>query len=52
MAKRYDASVNRTLINVIEKSTGKKIDEKSKNIIVHGADELDLVISGLEETMK
>jgi glutamate dehydrogenase (NAD(P)+) len=51
MAKRYDESVNRTLINVIEKSTGKKIDEKSKNIIVRGADELDLVNSGLEETM-
>jgi glutamate dehydrogenase (NAD(P)+) len=51
MAKRYDESVNRTLINAIEKSIGKKIDEKSKNIIVRGADELDLVNSGLEETM-
>ena len=51
MAKRYDESVNRILIRAIEKSVGKKMDEKSKNIIVHGADEHDLVNSGLEETM-
>jgi glutamate dehydrogenase (NAD(P)+) len=51
MAKRYDEFVNRTLINAIEKSVGKKIDERSRNIIVRGADELDLVNSGLEETM-
>ena len=51
MAKRHDETVNKTLIRAIEKSIGKKIDEKSKSIITHGADEHDLVNSGLEETM-
>ncbi len=51
MGKRYDEFVNKTLIEAMEKSIGKKFDDKSKNIITHGADELDLVNSGLEETM-
>ncbi len=51
MAKRYDEQVNKTLIKAIEKSIGKKLDKRSKDVITHGADELDLVNSGLEETM-
>ena len=51
MGKRYDELVYKTLVESIEKSTGKTLDESAKKIIVHGADEEDLVNSGLEETM-
>ncbi len=51
MGKRYDEFINKTLVESIEKSIGKKIDQKAKNVITHGADEHDLVNSGLEETM-
>ncbi len=51
MGKRYDELVNRTLVNSIEKAIGVEMDETAKSIITHGADEGDLVNSGLEETM-
>ncbi|MEJ2193857.1 MAG: hypothetical protein P8X73_03235 [Ignavibacteriaceae bacterium] len=51
MGKRYDELVATTLVDSIEKSVGKFLDPKSKRIILHGADEEDLVNSGLEETM-
>jgi glutamate dehydrogenase (NAD(P)+) len=37
-------------MNMIEKSTGNKISITDRDMI-HGADELDLVRSGLEDTM-
>ena len=51
MGKRYDELVANTLVELIEKSVAKTLDAKSKSIILHGADEEDLVNSGLEETM-
>ena len=51
MGKRYDELINKTLIQSIESAIGKKLDDPSKKIITHGADEEDLVNSGLEETM-
>lgn len=51
MGKRYDELVNKTLVGAIEKAVGKEIDAKAKQIITHGAEEEDLVNSGLEETM-
>jgi glutamate dehydrogenase (NAD(P)+) len=42
---------NSELITAVEASTGKSLDTKSKNALMHGADEIDLVRSGLEETM-
>ena len=51
MDKRYDELVNKTLVNSIEKAIGAKLDENAKMIFTHGADEGDLVRSGLEETM-
>jgi glutamate dehydrogenase (NAD(P)+) len=35
----------------MEALTGKSIDTKARMLIEHGADEIDLVHSGLEETM-
>jgi len=51
MGKRYDELVYSTLVDSIEKATGKFLSPKDKKIILHGADEEDLVNSGLEETM-
>jgi len=51
MGKRYDELIYHTLVNSIESAIGKKLDQSSKEIITHGADEEDLVNSGLEETM-
>ena len=35
----------------IEELTGKKVNDREREFIMHGADEVDLVYSGLEETM-
>jgi glutamate dehydrogenase (NAD(P)+) len=51
MDKRFTENINSLILTEIEKLTGKKADEKSHTMIVHGPDEVDLVYSGLEETM-
>jgi len=51
MDKRFHESTNTALINAIETSTGKKFDTVLTDKIARGADEADLVDSGLEETM-
>lgn len=51
MGKRHDELVNTTLIDAIETAIGKSLNDSAKKVIAHGADEADLVDSGLEETM-
>lgn len=51
MAKRYDELVYKTLVDSIEEAIGRRLNDSAKQIITHGADEEDLVNSGLEETM-
>ncbi|MBX3279613.1 MAG: Glu/Leu/Phe/Val dehydrogenase [Acidobacteria bacterium] len=51
MGKRYDEAEDRRLLHAIEVATGKMFSEAERNSLIHGADELDLVNSGLEETM-
>lgn len=51
LEKRFTENQNKNIINQIEGLTGKKVDEKNKIMIEHGPDEVDLVYSGLEETM-
>ena len=51
MGKRYEESEDRRLLQAIELATGHKFSEPQRTSLVHGADELDLVNSGLEETM-
>ncbi len=51
MGKRYDEVITKTLVESIETAFGKSLDIKAKQVITHGADEEDLVNSGLEETM-
>jgi glutamate dehydrogenase (NAD(P)+) len=51
LEKRFTENTNINILNQIEELTGKKVTESEKNIIAHGPDEIDLVHSGLEETM-
>lgn len=49
--KRFDQNSYTNLVNLIERTTGKTIGSKEKSFLTKGADEIDLVRSGLEETM-
>jgi len=51
LEKRFDQNTYGNIVNLVEKTTGKKISERDKSMIVRGAEEVDLVRSGLEETM-
>ncbi len=51
MEKRFDESFARGLIGGVERLTGKSLELGEKAELTHGADEIDLVNSGLEETM-
>ncbi|MBL7728449.1 MAG: Glu/Leu/Phe/Val dehydrogenase [Dinghuibacter sp.] len=51
MEKRFTESQNAKILQEIEELTGKKVDDINKSAIMHGADEKDLVHSGLEQTM-
>ncbi|NJC24537.1 glutamate dehydrogenase (NAD(P)+) [Lewinella antarctica] len=51
LQKRFDERVYTNIVKQIEDTTGKKISQRDKDMITHGADEIDLIRSGLEETM-
>jgi glutamate dehydrogenase (NAD(P)+) len=51
MEKRFTENLNKQILGTMEQLTGKKVDEKEKSYIEHGPSEVDLVHSGLEETM-
>jgi glutamate dehydrogenase (NAD(P)+) len=51
MEKRADQSAYRRLLTAMEGATGRRFDEAEIEHLARGADELDLVNSGLEETM-
>jgi glutamate dehydrogenase (NAD(P)+) len=51
LGKRFDENMNIHILSTIEELTGKKVAEGERKFIAHGADEVDLVHSGLEETM-
>jgi glutamate dehydrogenase (NAD(P)+) len=51
LGKRFDENMNIHILGVIEDLTGKSVSERERKFIAHGADEVDLVYSGLEETM-
>jgi glutamate dehydrogenase (NAD(P)+) len=51
VGKRFEESAFERLLTAIESSTGKLFAPEERRRIVHGADEIDLVNSGLEETM-
>jgi glutamate dehydrogenase (NAD(P)+) len=51
MEKRFDHGKYNDFVNIIQKTTGKTIGDREKDLLTKGADEIDLVRSGLEETM-
>ena len=51
MEKRFQEMSTMQLVNAVEKITGKSLEAKEKKLLTHGADEIDYVRSGLEETM-
>ncbi len=51
LEKRFTENMNAHILGQIEAVSGKKVDSEEKEFILHGADEVDLVYSGLEETM-
>jgi glutamate dehydrogenase (NAD(P)+) len=51
MEKRFNENMNMHILGQIEELTGKTVSDAEKKVIVHGADEQELVHSGLEETM-
>ncbi|CAN5243490.1 Glu/Leu/Phe/Val dehydrogenase [soil metagenome] len=51
MEKRFTENMNNHILGQIEELTGKTVNATERSFIMHGADEVDLVRSGLEETM-
>ena len=51
MEKRFTENLNTRILMEMEELTGKKVDEVNRKEIMHGPEEVDLVHSGLEETM-
>jgi glutamate dehydrogenase (NAD(P)+) len=51
MGKRLEELNFRRMVEAIETSTGKPISPAQRSMIIHGAEEVDLVRSGLEEAM-
>jgi len=51
MEKRFNANTYEGIVNVIERLSNKTVTDKEKAFLTRGGDEIDLVRSGLEETM-
>src|SRR5262249_5047349 len=51
LAKRYEEASFDRMLRAIERNTGRPFGEAERRTIVHGPEEIDLINSGLEETM-
>ncbi len=51
MEKRFTENMNQHILGQIEELTGKSVVDRARQFIMHGPEEVDLVYSGLEETM-
>ena len=51
MGKRFEQKNLENVLNVLETTTGKNVSAQQRNLIARGAEEIDIVNSGLEETM-
>jgi glutamate dehydrogenase (NAD(P)+) len=51
MEKRFTENLNAHILGQMEELSGKKVSQSERNFIMHGPEEVDLVHSGLEETM-
>jgi glutamate dehydrogenase (NAD(P)+) len=51
MDKRFNQNTYLQILETVERLTGKTISDMEKSVLTKGGDEIDLVRSGLEETM-
>jgi glutamate dehydrogenase (NAD(P)+) len=51
MGKRFEQASFERLLRVIEDNTGRQLSDAERKTVARGADEIDLVNSGLEESM-
>ncbi len=51
MDKRFEEGTNTRMVETVERLTGKSLTVVERNMVARGADEEDLVNSGLEDTM-
>ena len=51
MGKRFQAGAYDRILNIVEGQTGRTLTKEERDAVARGADEADLVYSGLEETM-
>lgn len=51
MGKRFEQTTNENLLRLVEETTGRKLTDSEVRTVARGADEIDLVNSGLQETM-
>lgn len=51
MGKRYEEISDTYFVNVVENLTNRKLNAEQRKIVIKGASEVDLVNSGLEDTM-
>ena len=51
LEKRFTENMNTHILGQMEQLTGKNVSSSEREFIMHGPDEVDLVYSGLEETM-
>ena len=51
MEKRFTENMNTHILGQIEELTNRQVSTREKQFILHGPEEVDLVHSGLEETM-
>lgn len=51
LEKRFTENLNTHILGQMEELSGKKVSDDEREFIMHGPDEVDLVYSGLEETM-
>jgi glutamate dehydrogenase (NAD(P)+) len=51
MEKRFNQNTYINIVETVEKLSGRSLDIRQKEMITRGAEEIDLVRSGLEETM-
>jgi glutamate dehydrogenase (NAD(P)+) len=51
MGKRFEQTTSENLLRVVEEATGRRLSDAERMTVARGADEVDLVNSGLEESM-
>jgi glutamate dehydrogenase (NAD(P)+) len=51
LERRFMENQNANIVSQIEIMTGNKVSDDQRKLLVHGPDEIDLVRSGLEDTM-